>query len=134
MDTVDASTDIWKAIAAQDERFMDAFRKRDATGMAALYTEGGQLLPPNAGTVTGREAIQAFWQAVMDAGVQEAPIEIDEVLACDDTTIEKGRFKLYGAERQVLDQGKYLVVWQQEGGRWKIHRDIFNSSLPPTAK
>ena len=131
MDTADVSTNIWNSIAAENGRFMDAFRQRDAAGMAALYTESGQLLPPNAGTMTGREAIQAFWQAVMDMGVQEAQLDIDEVLAYGDTAVEKSRFVLYGAERQVLDQGKYIVVWQQESGQWKMHRDIFNSSLPP---
>jgi ketosteroid isomerase-like protein len=29
-----------------------------------------------------------------------------------------------------VDQGKYIVIWKQDGGQWKLHRDIFNSSLP----
>jgi hypothetical protein len=30
----------------------------------------------------------------------------------------------------VLDQGKYIVIWKREKGQWKLHRDIFNSSVP----
>jgi len=30
----------------------------------------------------------------------------------------------------VLDKGKYIVIWKQEEGQWKLHRDIFNSSMP----
>ena len=29
-----------------------------------------------------------------------------------------------------LDHGKYLVFYKKEGGRWKIYRDIWNSSMP----
>ncbi len=30
----------------------------------------------------------------------------------------------------ALDAGKFIVVWKQEAGQWKLHRDIFNSSMP----
>jgi ketosteroid isomerase-like protein len=33
-----------------------------------------------------------------------------------------------------MDRGKYIVVWKDEGGKWKLHRDIWNSSLPAPSK
>jgi ketosteroid isomerase-like protein len=39
-----------------------------------------------------------------------------------------------GAEGNVLDRGKYVVVWQREQGQWRIHRDIWSTSLTPEAK
>ena len=27
--------------------------------------------------------------------------------------------------------GKFIVIWKEQGGQWKLHRDIFNSSIPP---
>jgi len=47
-----------------------------------------------------------------------------------DTAIEVGKYTLKGEEGQVLDTGKYTVIWKQEEGQWKLHRDIFNSSVP----
>jgi uncharacterized protein (TIGR02246 family) len=120
-------------IAARNEEFMDAARRGDAAGLSALYTVDGQVLPPNADFVTGRQAIQAFWQAVMDMGVKEAALEIVEVQGHSGTVIEVSTFTLSGEEGQVLDKGKYIVIWKQEDGQWKLHRDIFNSSLPPQA-
>ena len=33
----------------------------------------------------------------------------------------------------LTDRGKYLVVWKRGAdGNWRLHRDIFNSSLPPS--
>ena len=59
-----------------------------AAGVAALYTEQGQLLPPNADFMIGRQAIQAFWQGAMDMGIATAKIEILEVEGHGDTVIE----------------------------------------------
>jgi uncharacterized protein (TIGR02246 family) len=118
------------AIEAADEVFMATFSRGDAAGLAALYTEDGQLMPPNAGFMTGREAVQAFWQAVMDMGIEKAVIDTVEVEDHGDTAIEVSKFKLFGAGDQEVDQGKFIVIWKKVDGQWMLHRDIFNSSNP----
>ena len=128
--TESGTSEVQSAIGAGVERFMAAFNRGDAAGLAALYTEGAQCLPPNGDFVTGRPAIAGFWQAVMDMGIKEAQIEILEVEAHGDTATEVSKFALLGEGGQVLDQGKYIVIWKEEAGQWKLHRDIFNSSLP----
>jgi uncharacterized protein (TIGR02246 family) len=124
------STEIRDAIAAANENFEAAFKKGDAAGVAALYTEDGQLLPPNFDFMIGKQAIQAFWQGAMDMGIKEAKLEIVEVESHGDIIVEVSKFTLQGEGGQVLDQGKYIVIWKQEEGQWKLHRDIFNSSMP----
>jgi uncharacterized protein (TIGR02246 family) len=124
------STPVRRAIAAANERFMAAFNGGDAAGVAALYTEDGRLLPPNADVMAGKKAIQAFWQGAMDMGITSALLKIVEVEGHGDTAIEVSQYTLGGAGGQVLDQGKYIVIWKREHGDWKLHRDIFNSSMP----
>jgi hypothetical protein len=29
----------------------------------------------------------------------------------------------------MIDEGKYVVVWKRVGGQWKLHRDIWTSSV-----
>jgi uncharacterized protein (TIGR02246 family) len=128
--TQPAATSIREAIAAANESFMAAFKRGDAAGIAALYTESGQLLPPNSDFVTGRQAIQAVWQAVLDAGFKSVDLQIVEVEGHGDTAIEISKYVLYGEGGQALDKGKYIIVWKQVGGQWQLHRDIFNSSMP----
>jgi uncharacterized protein (TIGR02246 family) len=130
MITQPTASEVRDAIAAANENFMDAVKSGDAAGLAVLYTENGQVLPPNGDFVTGKGAIQMFWQAVMDMGIKEAKLEIVEVEAHGDTAIEVSTFTLHGEGGQVLDKGKYIVIWKREGGQWKLHRDIFNSSMP----
>ena len=127
------SNNIQRAISTANEVFMDAFKRGDAAGLAALYTESGQVLPPNAGFVTGRQAIQGFWQAIFDMGIKDAKLEIIEAEMHGDTVMEVSKFKLLDGKGKILDEGKYVVIWKQDTGQWKLHRDIFNSSLPAQA-
>jgi uncharacterized protein (TIGR02246 family) len=130
MITQPTASGIRDAIAAANEEFVTAVKRGDAASLAALYTENGQVLPPNGDFVTGKGAIQMFWQAVMDMGIKEAKLEIVEVEGHGDTATEISTFTLYGAGGEVLDKGKYIVIWKRESGQWKLHRDIFNSSMP----
>ena len=125
--------DIRAAIATTINRFIEHFKSGDAAGMADLYTQEGQVLPPNNNFITGHQAIQAFWQSLMDMGIKEAQLEIVEVESYNDTAIEVSKFTLLDEQGQVLNKGKYIVIWKQIQGRWKLHRDIFNSSLPAPA-
>lgn len=109
---------------------MAAYNRGDAAGVAAFYTENGQALPPNSDFVTGRQAIQGFWQAVMDMGMKALTLKIVELEGHGDAAIEVGKYTFHGDEGQVLDEGKYIVIYKQEDGEWKLHRDIFNSSRP----
>lgn len=115
-------------ITAANDEFMQCFGQGNAAGVAALYTREGQLLPPNSDFVWGQEAIQAFMQIAMQNGVQGVQLESLEVEEHGDIAVEMGRYAFLGAEAQILDEGKYLVLWKQVSGQWKLHRDIFNSS------
>ncbi len=124
------STSIRQVIEDRNRHFMDAFRRGDAEGLAALYTTDGQALPPNGETSRGAQAIQAIWQGAMDAGLKEARLETIEAEQHDDTAYEVGRYTLLVEGGQTADTGKYIIIWKQEGGQWKLHRDIWNSSRP----
>jgi uncharacterized protein (TIGR02246 family) len=128
--TTPSATDIREAIAAANQSLMATFARGDAAGVAAHYTANGQLLPPNSDAVGGRQAIQAFWQGAMDMGIKSVNLEIAEAEGHGETAHEVGRYTLQAEGGQVLDQGKYVVIWKREGGQWKLHRDIWNSSRP----
>jgi ketosteroid isomerase-like protein len=113
---------------------MLAFRHGDAAGLAALYTEHGQLLPTQSEVIEGKLGIQSFWQGVMDMGITAAHLETLEAEDHGDTAHEVGQYTLEGAGGHVRDRGKYVVIWKHAGGQWKLHRDIWNSSMPPAGQ
>jgi ketosteroid isomerase-like protein len=122
--TTDVRSDIRRADDAFEKHFSDA----NAAGIAELYTSTGMLLPPGSDPMQGKEAIRDFWQGAMNMGIKEAKLDIMEVELQGDSIIEVGRYQLKGAGDEVMDWGKYLVVWKQEGGEWKLHHDIWNTS------
>jgi uncharacterized protein (TIGR02246 family) len=123
-------TDIRSDIVACNKQFTDAFGRGDAAGLANLYTVGGQLLPPHSEVVAGRDAIRAFWQGALDAGLKDATLDTVEVDYAGESAVEVGRYTLRGEGGQIADVGKYVVVWKSEGGGWKLHRDVWNTSRP----
>lgn len=127
------SEDLKKQIEAANVEFVAKFAASDGAGLAGLYTEDGQLLPPNGEPISDHAAIGAFWQGAMDSGVKGAKLETVEVEGMGKTAVEIGRFALSDAEGNVLDHGKYIVIWKKVDGQWKLHRDMWNSSVAPPA-
>ena len=123
--------DVRKAIEQGDDIFGMRVKAGDAAGLAALYTSTAMLLPPGSQPVTGHSNIEAFWRSVMDMGIKEANLQTLEVEAFGDTAIEVGTYVLRVEGGQTADQGKYIVVWKREGGAWKLHRDVWNTSVTP---
>ena len=130
MSTQTTAADARAGIEAANQRFMEAFSRNDAASIARLYTSASHLLPTHCDFVVGKAAIQRFWQMVMDMGTKEAVLETLELEAHGDTAHEEGRYILKGTGGEIADAGKYLVIWKQEGGSWKIHRDIRTTSRP----
>jgi uncharacterized protein (TIGR02246 family) len=119
---------IRKEIDSTNAAFVAALRRGDSAGMAAIYTEDGQILPPGFPVISGRQAIQAFWQGALDMGVADAVLETVEFEEHGDTAWEVGQGVLKSKDGQVIDTAKYIVIWKHEQGAWKWRRDIYNSS------
>lgn len=124
-------TDIREAIKLAEEKFSAAYNRGDAAAVAELYTERGQVLLSNFDVVTGRQAIRMIWQGAMSVmGIKGMVLETVEVEQHGGTAHEVGKHTLLRKNGRVMDVGKYIVIWKQEAGEWKLHRDIMNSSKP----
>jgi uncharacterized protein (TIGR02246 family) len=118
--------DVTADIAAANDAFMAAFAEGDGAGVAALYTEDAKLLPPGSDPVDGRAAIAEFWQALIDSGVAEARLMIDEVENLGDTAYEVSHYAMYDGDGNLLGEGRYIVIWKRTDAGWKLHRDLWN--------
>lgn len=127
------SGDVRAAIETANAKFGAAWGSKDAAAMAALYTANATLLPPNSARVTGSPAILEFWKGALAGAPARGKLTTGEVEAHGDTAHEVGTYELSGADGVVVDKGKYVVVWKREGSQWKLHRDIWNSDMPPAA-
>ncbi len=124
MDTMPA------ALMTAHQQMCISFESGDSAGIATLYAEAGQIMPAYSTAISGRAAIQAFWQGCIDMGIcamQRTALEVD---CLNETVNEVGEYRFLGQHDCVLDVGKYVVIWKEQQGQWQIQRDIWTSNLP----
>ena len=67
-------------------------------------------------------------------GVKDAELRTVELIEKGDVVEEVGNYRLKiqpEGQSPFEDKGKYIVLWKQGAdGKWRLHRDIWNSSLP----
>ena len=126
-----AAEDVRPAIEAANRKWEAAVIRGDGPGVATLYTADGELLPYQSDFVSGREAIGKFWQAAINSGIKGVSLTTVEVEGHGNTAHEVGTYELRGADGKPIDHGKYIVIWKNVAGSWKLHRDIWTSSVAP---
>lgn len=126
----DTTEEARAGIADTNAAFMAAVAGGNAAGIAACYTEDGEILPPNGASVQGRAGIEETFAGLLASGVSALTLESTEVEGHGDSAYEVGRYELQDAGQSVIDTGKYIVIWKKVGEEWKLHRDIWNSDQP----
>ena len=116
-------------IEAANKEFMALFAATDSVGVANLYTQDAKFMITGAPAVSGRASIQSVLSAIMNSGVSSIDLRTIEVWGTEDLLVEEGELSLFAGDTEA-DQGKYIVAWVKEDGKWKLFRDIFNSNLP----
>ncbi len=124
-----------KVIEAQNDRFTKAHVAGDIAAIDAMFTRDARSFPPGAGAAVGLAAIHELTAEYLKAGVSEFREDTTDFYGNQDLLVDAGTYVMtYGADH-VIERGKYLNVWKQEDGAWKIHANIWNtSSLPAPAK
>ncbi len=88
-------------------------------------------MPAGGEPARGTQAIQKFWQGAIASGVAGVELKTVELYGGGKTATEVGEYALLDKAGKTLDRGKYIVIWKQEGGDWKLLRDMFFSNQPP---
>ena len=123
-----------QAIRGQVARWHDLIKAKDAAAIAQLYTEDGAFMPPNAAIAKGREAIEQNWAGLIGTPGFDLAITPAQIIVSSsgDMALDRGTYRLVVAPdgEEMVDDGKYVVVWRKVDGEWKAAADIINSDLP----
>jgi uncharacterized protein (TIGR02246 family) len=123
------TSDILSTIRTLSDSFESAFAIGDLTKISEFYTEDGMLLPAGSDFVKGKGNIKEYWQSAFDLGIKNIKIDFIELEQHNDTLIEMSNYTLSGPDNEVIDAGKGIVIWKNTGDAWKMHKDIWTSSL-----
>ena len=122
-----------KTIEANNKKFIEAFNSGDAAAVGDMYASDARLFPPNTQRIDGSQAIQGFWQSLINAGVKVVRLETVQVESSGDIAYEVGNYTLtipQADKEAITAEGKYVVVWRRQGQNWKLTADIWNSNKP----
>lgn len=118
-------------IVAANQQFEEAFVKGDSSVMVALYHPDAKVFPPNMDPCNRKE-MGSMTATIPKMGIKTMKLNTDEVYGGADEVVEKGNYEM-GDGTKSIDKGNYIVVWKKDGDKWKMFRDIWNSSSKPMA-
>lgn len=120
------------------EEYSASLNAGDVDRWVELWTEDGVQMPPGEPYVEGKEAILARNAQAFAPFDVEMEIENLEVGSGPEWAFARGVYSAMLTPKEggsvVPVDGKYMTILQQQpDGTWKVHRDIFNSNVPPAA-
>lgn len=121
------------AIAASNKMYGGFFSSGDSTGFVNCYTSDACINPTGMPKMCGAQAITAFFNGGRKMGITNAVLTTEEVMGGKDAVVETGKYELFVGDKVSAEKGKFIVIWKEENGKWKMHRDIWNSDAPPPA-
>ena len=120
-----SAIDVTKArmeIEATNKQFAEDFRNADSVSLADHYASNGTF-----GSVKGKDNLVSTWGSMIRNSFQEDKRKVvftTVSLASDEEyVVELGRYTFLDNDGNKKDEGKYVVVWKQEDGEWKLYRD-----------
>jgi ketosteroid isomerase-like protein len=125
IDSGTGATDIEKTrtiIEGIDKKFSKDFYNGDSVSLANYYSTDAKL-----GSLKGKE-ILSFWGRAIRNSVKDSTRNLlfttTAFTGDSDYLVELGIYEERDVKNNLKNRGKYLVVWKQENGQWKIYRDI----------
>lgn len=115
---------------SMNSKFSQQVSAGDSVALASLYWPDAELLLDNSDVVKGKDIVHA-WGAAIRMGLKEMTFSTTGITGSPAFIIETGNYEMKDGKRSILDQGKYVVVWEKRNGEWKLYRDIGCTSLPP---
>ncbi|MDX1418727.1 MAG: DUF4440 domain-containing protein [Rubricoccaceae bacterium] len=115
------------AIEAMTAEYTRAVQAADADAVSALYADDATIHPPNEPSVSGREALDAYF-ATIHAEPQAITFVTEDVVVSEsaDLAYEVGSWEEGGAT------SKYLTVYLRTPEGWRIVADSWSADAPTT--
>ena len=126
--------EIMDAANALGARESELLSKKDAAGIASLFTSDG--FAPQFAFKPRRDAIQKHYQGIIDAGATSITLELKNLeLRGNDGVWAAGNYSVTVKDKPI--QGNWFRILKRENGNWKIAMEAFAAAdvmdAPPAA-
>lgn len=119
--TVSAAADR-EQIAKAAQAFADAFNKRDAKAVAALWTEQGEHREADGETFRGRAAIEKAYSEFFKSNANSRiEVLVKSIrFPAKDVAVEEGLIRQTSGPKSLPQSTSYVAIHVRESGQWKI--------------
>uniref|UniRef100_UPI0040486E67 nuclear transport factor 2 family protein n=1 Tax=Mariniflexile sp. TaxID=1979402 RepID=UPI0040486E67 len=119
-----------KIIQDNNNAFMNAHITRDTATLNGMFTRDARVFPPNSEVIKDQATIKAINMEWVNYDIKEAREESTATYGNEDYVIDEGTYYMSFGADSIVDKGKYMNVWKKEDGKWKMFRNMWNTSLP----
>ena len=123
-----------KEIEAANQEISELLAKGDSVGMVGAYSSDGAAMVANSPAIKDKNQLKSIWNSFVQSGNTNLKLNTMEVWGDENYISEEGTYELKTKEGNQVDNGKYIVIWKKENGKWKLHRDMSSSDLPLAPK
>ena len=116
-------------IDSMNNKFSEQIAAGDSVALASHYWPDAELMLDHSESVKGKDIVQTWGEAIR-VGIKELALTTTDITGTPDFVIETGKYEMKDAKKNLVDKGKYVVVWEKRHGEWKLYRDIGSTSMP----
>lgn len=107
-------------IEKRSKEFEQALTVGDSIAVGEIYTVDTKIIP----YLNGRnEIIEAAGSMIRHH--QTLQLTIKNLWGDENIIIEDAWVEFYNSDGEVTSQGDVLLVWKNDGGKWRIFRDVY---------
>ncbi|NOT50332.1 MAG: nuclear transport factor 2 family protein [Chitinophagaceae bacterium] len=114
-----------------NKTYGERFTSNDTAFYAARYCMDAVIMPEQMGAIHGRDSIRHFNYNGGNNKDFKISITATSVYGSADAVIEEGVYTFPGDDGVIYDKGKFIAIWKQEDGKWKLFREIWNTDNAP---
>ena len=123
--------DAKKAIAVSNQLYWQAFTTSDSTLFIERYAADACIMPDGVPALCGPDAPAAFYRVgYQQLKIRNGRFTTQGVWGSGNYVTEQGRYELRNGQGEIIEIGKYLVLWKKTATGWKMFRDSFSSDQP----
>ena len=111
-----------KIIESIDKQFSKDYLNGDSLALAAHYATDGQI-----GSLTGKDILSYWGRSIRNSiknNTRNLIFTTTALTGDSEFLVELGIYEIKDDKDNLINKGKYVVVWKQENGEWKIYHDI----------
>lgn len=121
-------------ITEMNKSYSQRFMTNDTAYYNKRYCKDAVVYSPGLPAVTGRDSIISFFY--QNGTNKETKIDLPpgNIYGDADLVVEEGSYDFPDGKGGSFDKGKFIALWKQEEGKWKLYREIWNTDMMPAVK